>query len=135
MSLFPLNRYAPEMFIAAFEHELVRIRGDGCFVCLVIGEDEVKITFPSINGECTATSRAAVLEVLSKITELDNRVQESCDEECRQTGLHSSNYELYLAYIDLRGHELTLGYFGAKVNTEWEAKFRLVNGQWEKVNF
>ena len=53
----------------------------------------------------------------------------------RCSGLDASIYELYLANIYLDGPSLTFTYFGSQVNTQWDANFQLVNGQWQKANF
>ncbi|MDB5803185.1 MAG: hypothetical protein JWN73_507 [Betaproteobacteria bacterium] len=35
----------------------------------------------------------------------------------------------------MNGGEIALCYYGTKVNTEWDAKFKRAGDGWEKVNF
>lgn len=97
---------------------------------LAIGDEEIDVEI-----ENSATGIEAARNALADITRLDDLVQDSNERECTRSGLHESNFDLYLAYIEVQGDELVLGYYGAKVNTEWDAKFSLKNGKWEKTNF
>ena len=130
MSSFPRNRYSSASLLSAFDAAEKSVEGGNLSAVLTIGDEEIDIEVEN-NEAGIETARNA----LTDITRLDDLVQDSNESECRRSGLHERNFDLYLAYIEVQGDELVLGYYGAKVNTEWDAKFSLKNGKWEKTNF
>ena len=72
----------------------------------------------------------------SRITELDNLVQDSNEIECERNGHKPEDYDLYLAYAKVEEKSVELEYFGTHVNTQWTAQFSVqADGHWKKANF
>ena len=79
---------------------------------------------------------ARAREICARISELDNLVQQSCENEWKQNGLPIENYDLDLAHIEVEQEIVRLEYYGAKVNTQWDAQFRKTeDGNWKTINF
>ncbi len=130
--MFPRNRYSPESLLAEFiQAPLLGEPGD-FFIAINSEFGEIEIRIPASDHE---TAKSAAKSVLHQIQELDNQVQQSCEQDSGKSNLDSSNFELALGSITIDTNELTLGYFGIQVNTEWDAKFKLVDSQWQKQNF
>lgn len=137
-SPFRLNRYDVAQALADLNPSEARISDDKGVLSVPIGGNEtetIEIYFPAPIGSVDLSWIERARGVLLHLSEMDNLVQVSCAEECAKSGLHSDNYELYLAYIDLGLDTASLGYFGTKVNTSWDAKFANKNGTWVNANF
>ena len=134
MRSFQRDRYLPEEFIASLKRTAMEIIDDEYLATLAVGEDKIYVS-AKVNGQSTEDFLAILRSVLIRVGLLDNLVQQSCEAEQARSGLDPSIYELYLANIYLDGPSLTFTYFGSQVNTQWDANFQLVNGQWQKANF
>ena len=67
---------------------------------------------------------------------MDNLVQESCQLEYKKSKFHKRNFELYLAFIEIKPDVAVLRSYGSRVNIEWNAVFKEdENGHWDKVSF
>ena len=130
MSSFPRNRYSSASLLSAFEIAEKSVDEGNLVATLTIGDEEIDIEI-----ENSAAGIEAARSALADITRLDDLVQDSNESECARSGLHERSFDLYIACITVQEDELVLGYYGAKVNTEWDAKFSLKNGKWEKENF
>jgi hypothetical protein len=102
---------------------------------------EIGITLPDANGAPAHDEQAFFVEVLGQVRALDNLVQQSCEQECVRTGLGPENYELAIGWVCIENKSLieqtlALTYYGLRVNTSWDAKFKQdAAGIWQPVNF
>ncbi len=139
MTAFARNRYDSDEFTRGLESSSIERDGNDICVTFEISNPEnedMTIYFPGCTLELPSSLILRARDVCSHISELDNLVQQSCEEEWRQNGLASDDYELYLAHIDVEAEIVRLEYYGTKVNTQWEARFRQTeDGNWAKVNF
>lgn len=139
MSAFPRNRYDVDEFTRGLDSS--QVGRDGNEVCISFeisnhDNEEMTIYFPGCTSEPTAALLHRARDICSRICELDNLVQQSCEDEWRRNGLPIENYELYLAHIEVEPEIVRLEYYGTKVNTQWDAQFRQADdGNWAKVNF
>ncbi len=119
----------PQSLLGAWEWELETDLG------------EISITLPDANGTPAQEEQAFLREVLGQIRALDNLVQQSCEEDCVRTGLGPENCDLAIGWVCIENQNLieqtlALTYYGLRVNTEWDAKFkRDAAGIWRPVNF
>ncbi len=139
MTGFPRNRYDASEFQRGLEtSQVVR---DGNELCVSFATshkltDEMTIWFPFCGDEPSAELLQLARHMCADINQLDNMVQDSCESECQRNGLGPENYDLYLAFAEIENDIVGLEYFGAKVNTKRNAKFkRSPVGEWAKVNY
>ena len=136
---FSRNRYDAAEFTRGFDLSAVGRDGDEICISFAINSPEndvMRIYFPEGTSDPSSSQMLRAREICSRITELDNLVQQSCEDEWRQNGLPIENYELYLAHIHVESEIVRLEYYGTKVNTQWDAEFRkTIDGNWSKVNF
>ncbi len=64
------------------------------------------------------------------ISDIDNRVQQFCDDAYRASDFGPENYIADLAWIIFYENGVTLGYWGRTVNFEIEAECSFCNGSW-----
>lgn len=139
MNAFPRNRYDAAEFVRGFDS--AHVGRDGNEVCISFAvsnpeNDEMLVYFPGCASDPPPELLQLARLTCSHITELDNAVQNSCEEEWRRHGRRSDDYELYLAHIIIEPKIVQLEYYGSKVNTQWTAKFIPVDGEcWKKANF
>lgn len=136
MNDFQKNRYDSNKLLALFDKaELQEDKGD-FFKSFEANDEELAIYFPAKNGVVERKDINRARSLLAQIRALDNLVQDSCKADFEKSDYHVRNFLLYLAYIEIKDNEVSLRYFGERVNTEWDAIFRENNsGNWEKVNF
>lgn len=136
MNEFPKNRYDPKQLLTLFDSSAMEECKGDFYKSLDVNGEELEVYFPSTNGTVAQQYIDKARRVLQNIKEMDNLVQDSCNNECKRTGIHKRDFELYLAYINIEEYEVALTYYGLRVNTEWNAIFRETGeGLWEKVNF
>jgi len=122
--------------LSRFEDSEIKACGGDCYKSFVANEQEIEIYFPHRDGVIDEEYFQKCRRLLEKITELDNLVQYSCEEEYAKSSFHVRDFMLYLAMIEIGEEEVALRYFGQIVNTEWDAIFKEQgNGNWVKVNF
>ncbi|WP_395738157.1 hypothetical protein [Prosthecobacter sp.] len=137
----PRDRYAPDDLLKQLSEQAAR-QVTGAWEWELEHElCEIGITLPDAQGAPDPEARAFLVDVLRQVRTLDNLVQQSCEEECVRSGLGSAAYELALGWIwiqkeNLIDQTLALTYYGMRVNTDWDAKFkRDAAGTWQPVNF
>lgn len=139
MTDFPRNRYEASEFTNGFAATDVVRDGDELCVSFQTSHqqtDEMTIWFPSCGDAPSAPLIELARRMCSDITLLDNMVQDSCESEWRRNGGDPENYDLYIAYAEIEHDTVGIEYFGARVNSQWNAKFkRSSDGGWSKVNF
>ena len=64
------------------------------------------------------------------ISDIDNHVQQFCDDAYRTSNFGPENYIADLAWIRFHNDGATLGYWGRTVNFEFEAECSFCNGTW-----
>ena len=128
------NRYNPEAFMQCFNGAAIKKYKNEAAVEFTIEEYDYEVYLPLIDGNPDPESITTARDVLGQINTLDNLVQESCASECKRTGISPNNYELYLACIFIGGSSIKLRYYGAKVNTEWDAEFKRNGTCWVPIN-
>lgn len=138
---FARDRYDPGDLLKQFAQQQPRPISGAWEWELETELGEISITLPDANGTPSHDEQAFLLQVLRQIRTLDNLVQQSCEQECVRTGLGPENYELAIGWVCLEKQNLieqtlALTYYGLRVNTEWDAKFkRDAAGIWQPVNF
>lgn len=139
MDAFPRNRYDNAEFIRGFDTSSVERDGNEICISFSISNsenEEMTLYFPGCTAEPDSSLMARAREICARISELDNLVQQSCENEWKQNGLPIENYDLDLAHIEVEQEIVRLEYYGAKVNTQWDAQFRKTeDGNWKTINF
>ncbi|MGX5203249.1 hypothetical protein [Aliikangiella sp. IMCC44632] len=136
MTNFPRNRYNPVELMSLFDSKEIETCDGDFFKSFELDGSELEIYFPEENGVVQEKYLEKARHVIQDIRLLDNLVQDSCENEYLKSKLHVDNFMLYLAFIEIKIDEVTLRYYGEKVNTEWDAVFReKTHDIWEKVNF
>lgn len=139
MTAFPRNRYDASEFIRGFDS--APLGDDGGELCISFPisnpeNDEMLIYFPGCTDELPPDLLQLARQTCMRITQLDNLVQDSCEDEWHRCGLDLDAYDLHLAYIQIEAELVSLEYYGTKVNTQWTAKFRPSTSEsWTKANF
>lgn len=131
---FPRDRYSPESFEQALEAAPRYEKGDRIISTLEVNGQEVDLEFPIASGDGSSHPNCCISAVIQQIHKLDNLVQDSCEREWKSSRFGPENFELYLAYLVLKEDQLVLGYYGSKVNTEWDAKFKWSGCEWSPEN-
>ena len=129
------NRYNSDYCSEKFKTVAPKVIGDEAIVAFDLDEQEFEVYLPVKSGEPDSEAFEMAKDVMKNIAELDNLVQQSNADECKRTGIDAANYDLYLAYVTICKPEIKLCYYGARVNTEWDAIFKKSGLSWEKVNF
>ena len=68
------------------------------------------------------------------LSEIDNHIQEVCDEMHRRSSWGEENFFLDLAWIEFHEGGITIDYWGRTVNVELGAECTLIDGKWEINN-
>lgn len=131
---FPRDRYSPKLFELALEAAPRYEKGGRIISTVEVDGQEIELEFPSPTGDAPSQRNCCISVVLLQIDKLDNLVQESCEREWKSSRFGPENFELYLAYLTLKEDQLVLGYYGTKVNTQWDAKFKWSGSEWVPEN-
>lgn len=138
MTSFPRDRYNADEFLRGYDNSPLQMDGDTWCISFPITRpdaDEMAIWFPG-TGKPDEHALRQGREICEKIPQLDNLVQDSCENEYLTYKHDVSNYDLYLAYIEITDSTASLEYFGTIVNTQWTAVFtRRESGVWLRANF
>ncbi len=138
---FHRDRYDPDDLMEQFAQQKPRAVAGAWEWELEAELGEIGITLPDAHGAPSPEAQAFLVEVLRQVCTLDNLVQQSCEQESGRTGLGPGNYELAIGWVcienaNLIEQTLALTYYGIRVNTSWDAKFkRDAAGAWQPVNF
>jgi hypothetical protein len=138
MTSFPRDRYNAEEFLRGYDNSPLQMDGNTWCVSFQITRpeaDELAFWFPGTDKPDERKIRLG-REICEKISQLDNLVQESFETEYLTYKHDVTNYDLYLAYIEITDSTASLEYFGTIVNTQWTSVFtRTVSGVWVRENF
>lgn len=136
MNNFPRNRYHSDLMLSLFESSDIKECSGDYYKAFEMHGEEFEIYFPHTEGVIDEKYFQKARRLLGHIKELDNLVQDSCEEEFIKSKIDVRNFLLYLAIIEVGKDEVALRYYGKRVNTEWNAIFtEESNGSWVKVNF
>ena len=139
MSAFPRNRYDASEFIRGFDS--AHVGRDGGEVCISFpishsDTDEMLIYFPGCTDQPPPDLIGLARQTCMRITQLDNLVLDSCEDEWHRCGLGLDDFDLHIAYIEIEAEVVRLECYGTKVNTQWTAEFTPSTGEsWTKANF
>lgn len=139
---FERNRYKPGDLIEQLSRKQFQLVAGRWEVELDAPIGEIGIDLPDAHGSYSREAFAFLVEVLRHLVEMDNLVQtEACEKPFVQGQLGRENFELGIGWItvteaDLANETITITYYGLKVNTQWDGKFkRDADGQWRPLNF
>lgn len=141
MDAFPRNRYDASEFLRGFESACIGHDSNEVWISLAICDSgnnkmEIEIYFPSWADNPPPELLQIARRTCSCITQLDNLVQDSCEDDWRHSGKDTASWELFLANIEIETDLVRLEYYGTKVNTQWCAEFVPSEHEaWAKVNF
>ncbi|SHJ93524.1 hypothetical protein SAMN02745163_02868 [Clostridium cavendishii DSM 21758] len=79
-------------------------------------------------------SNDVVASFLLHIKEIDNMVQEFCNNSFQKGKFDIRNYIVSLEWITFESDKVVMGYWGEFVNIELRAIFSIKNGMWEKID-
>jgi hypothetical protein len=147
-SYFPVNRFNLDPYLrelAASSERIQmgrtnafkeRIHSGDYIVLLLCDEEGLELHAPTADHANWTDALRTMKETLQCLPELDNLVQQSCEQDWKKSENSPDSYMLHLAWFKVTPCRLTLGYWGTKVNTQWEAIFdKQPDGSWSAVNF
>ena len=75
-------------------------------------------------------SKDMLIDILQNFNMLDNLVQDECKKEYEEKGLDVENYQFAPSWMKVQNNEVIIGYWGIKVNSDFDKKFVKVDGRW-----
>lgn len=75
-------------------------------------------------------SKNTLIGILKEINILDNLVQDECKNEYEKSQFNVNNYQFVPAWIEVSDNEVVIGYWGVKVNSNFDKVFIKVDGKW-----
>lgn len=76
-------------------------------------------------------SKDVLIDILQNFNVLDNLVQDECKNEYEEKGLEVENYQFAPSWMEVLDNEVTIGYWGIKVNSDFDEAFIKVDGRWK----
>ena len=119
---FKRNRYIKDEILTAFE-KLEAI--DKIFYLDISKDDIVEI---HLDEEVT---RDLLVEIISKIQEFDNYVQDFCELNSVRGSFSYANYMVLLSWMKIEQNKVIMGYWGERVNIELRTIFVKNELVWE----
>lgn len=80
--------------------------------------------------EGNKVSKNTLIGILKEINILDNLVQDECKDEYEKSQFNVNNYQFAPAWIEVSDNEVVIGYWGVKVNSNFDKVFIKVDGKW-----
>ena len=77
-------------------------------------------------------SKNMLIDILQNFNMLDNLVQDECKKEYEENGLDVENYQFAPSWMKVQNNEVIIGYWGIKVNSDFDKTFVKVDGRWRK---
>lgn len=121
-----MNRYPENIILEAWE------KADKTQKIVLIDSCELDCSIEIEGYE--NTSDDVVVSFLLLIREIDNIVQEFCNNSFQQGKFDIRNYMVSLEWIAFETDKVVMGYWGEFVNIELRAIFSMKNGVWEKID-
>ena len=75
-------------------------------------------------------SKDMLIDILQNFNVLDNFVQNECKNEYEEKGLDVENYQFAPSWMKVLDNEVIIGYWGIKVNSDFDKSFVKVDGKW-----
>ena len=75
-------------------------------------------------------SKDMLIDILQNFNVLDNFVQDECKNEYKEKGLDIENYQFAPSWMKVLDNEVIIGYWGIKVNSDFDKSFVKVDGKW-----
>jgi len=75
-------------------------------------------------------SKNTLIGILREINILDNLVQDECKDEYEKSQFNVNNYQFAPAWIEVSDNQVVIGYWGVKVNSNFDKVFINVDGRW-----
>ena len=75
-------------------------------------------------------SKDVLIDILQNFNVLDNFVQNECKNEYEEKGLDVENYQFAPSWMKVLDNEVIIGYWGIKVNSDFDKSFVKVDGKW-----
>lgn len=122
---FPRNRYDPGRFTAAFDDAEVTTDSSGeVYAVFNYDGEDIEVHFPDCDSASIPERRLRTARTgCQQIQDLDNLVQDRCEQEANNSVHDARNFKLYIAYLKVYDNRLEVRYWGKVVNTEWDAVF------------
>ena len=76
-------------------------------------------------------SKDMLIDILQNFNMLDNLVQDECKKEYEEKGLDVENYQFAPSWMKVQNNEVIIGYWGIKVNSDFDKTFVKVDGRWK----
>ncbi len=121
---FERDRFIQEDILAKFE-KIENI--DEIMYLDILFDDELEM---HVNGKEEIT-RDFVKEILAKIPDFDNYVEDFCELNYKRSSFDAKNYIVALSWISIEQNKVIMRYWGEYVNIELEAIFVKNNLEWE----
>ena len=80
--------------------------------------------------EGNKVSKNTLIGILKEINILDNLVQDECKDEYEKSQFNVNNYQFAPAWIEVLDNQAVIGYWGVKVNSNFDKVFIKVDGKW-----
>ena len=80
--------------------------------------------------EGNKVSKNTLIGILKEINILDNLIQDECKDEYEKSQFNVNNYQFAPAWIEVSDNEVVIGYWGVKVNSNFDKVFIKVDGKW-----
>ena len=75
-------------------------------------------------------SKDILISILIELNLLDNLVQDECKNEYEKSQFNVNNYQFAPAWIEVLDNQAVIGYWGVKVNSNFDKVFIKVDGKW-----
>lgn len=75
-------------------------------------------------------SKDILIGILKEFNVLDNLVQDECKNEYEKSQFNVNNYQFAPAWIEVSDNQVVIGYWGVKVNSNFDKVFIKVDGKW-----
>ena len=75
-------------------------------------------------------SKDILISILKEFNLLDNLVQDECKDEYEKSQFNVNNYQFAPAWIEVLDNQAVIGYWGVKVNSNFDKVFIKVDGKW-----
>lgn len=75
-------------------------------------------------------SKDELIDILQNFNDLDNLVQDECKNEYEKNRLDIDNDQFAPSWIKVLDNEVLIGYWGIKVNSDFEKTFVKIDGKW-----
>ena len=116
---FEKNRYN-------FTHLINKIRGMETVASVILDEEtDIEIY------EGDKVSKGEQIDILLNFNVFDNLVQDECKNEYEENHFDIENYQFAPSWIKVLDNEIVIGYWGIKVNSDFDKTFVKVDGKWK----